>query len=182
MGKKSKRNGIVFSTNPDFDYSYDDEMDDIETLPPNKQQLKVWIDRKKRKGKEVTLVTGFVGTEEDLKALGKTLKTKCGVGGSVKDNDTLDIIKDIYEAEEYLVDPHTAVSLVVASELSAEIGDSKVICLATAHPAKFKESVEAILGRDIFIPEALASRADLDLLSKEFPVDFAKVRELLMSL
>lgn len=89
MGKKSKRNGIVFSTNPDFDYSYDDEMDDIETLPPNKQQLKVWIDRKKRKGKEVTLVTGFVGTEEDLKALGKTLKTKCGVGGSAKNEEII---------------------------------------------------------------------------------------------
>jgi translation initiation factor 1 len=89
MGKKSKRKGIVFSTNPDYDYSYDDEMDDIETLPPNKQQLKVWIDRKKRRGKEVTLVTGFVGTEEDLKALGKTLKTKCGVGGSAKDEEII---------------------------------------------------------------------------------------------
>lgn len=89
MGKKSKRSGIVFSTNPEFDYSYDDEMGDVETLPANKQQLKVWIDKKKRKGKEVTLVTGFVGTEEDLKALGKTLKTKCGVGGSVKDGEII---------------------------------------------------------------------------------------------
>lgn len=88
MGKKSKRKGIVFSTNPDFDYSYDDE-DQVETLPPNKQQLKVWIDRKKRRGKEVTLVTGFVGQEEDLKALGKTLKSKCGVGGSAKDGEII---------------------------------------------------------------------------------------------
>lgn len=91
MGQKNKnkRTGIVFSTNPDFDYSYDDEMDEVETLPPNQQHLKVWIDRKKRKGKEVTLVTGFVGTEEDLKALGKTLKTKCGVGGSAKDEEII---------------------------------------------------------------------------------------------
>ncbi len=88
MGKKSKRKGIVFSTNPDFDYSYDDD-DQVETLPPNKQQLKVWIDRKKRRGKEVTLVTGFVGQEEDLKALGKTLKSKCGVGGSAKDGEII---------------------------------------------------------------------------------------------
>ena len=89
MGKKNKRKGIVFSTNPDFDYSYDDEMDDIETLSPNKQQLKVWIDRKRRKGKEVTLVTGFIGTPEDLKALGKILKTKCGIGGSAKDEEII---------------------------------------------------------------------------------------------
>ncbi len=89
MGKKNKRQGIVFSTNPDFDYNYDDGSDDIETLEPNKQQLKVWIDRKKRKGKEVTLITGFVGQEDDLKDLGKTLKTKCGVGGSAKDGEII---------------------------------------------------------------------------------------------
>ena len=54
-----------------------------------KQQLKVWIDRKRRKGKEVTLITGFIGTNDDLKALGKTLKTKCGVGGSAKDEEII---------------------------------------------------------------------------------------------
>lgn len=88
MGKKNKRNGIVFSTNPDFEYNYGDS-DEVETLAPNKQQLKVWIDRKRRRGKEVTLITGFVGQEEDLKALGKTLKSKCGVGGSVKDGEII---------------------------------------------------------------------------------------------
>jgi len=89
MGKKNKRQGIVFSTNPDYDYNYDDGSEDVETLAPNKQQLKVWIDKKRRRGKEVTLVTGFVGQEDDLKALGKTLKTKCGVGGSAKDGEII---------------------------------------------------------------------------------------------
>ncbi|MGB0863874.1 MAG: translation initiation factor [Saprospiraceae bacterium] len=89
MGKKSKRKGVVYSTNPDYDYSFDDNDNDVETLPPQQQQLKVWIDRKRRKGKEVTLITGFVGQEDDLKALGKTLKTKCGVGGSAKDGEVI---------------------------------------------------------------------------------------------
>ena len=91
MGKKSKnkRVGIVFSTDPDFDYQFDDNQEEVETLPPQQQQLRVWIDRKKRKGKEATLVTGFVGTEDDLKTLGKTLKTKCGVGGSAKDGEII---------------------------------------------------------------------------------------------
>lgn len=90
MGKKNKknRNGIVFSTNPDFDYSYDDDVPE-ETLPPNQQKLRVMIDRKQRKGKEVTLVTGFVGNDDDLKDLGKFLKSKCGVGGSVKNGEII---------------------------------------------------------------------------------------------
>lgn len=85
MGKKNKLN--VYSTNPDFEWN--EEEDFIETLPPPQQQLRVQLDRKKRKGKDVTLVTGFEGEEDDLKALGKTLKKKCGVGGSVKDNEIL---------------------------------------------------------------------------------------------
>ncbi|WP_028862235.1 threonine synthase [Psychromonas aquimarina] len=80
----------------------------------------------------------------------------------------------------YLCEPHGAIAY---SELTKQLKPGETgLFLCTAHPAKFKESVEDILGRDIFIPEELASRADLDLLSKEFPVDFAKVRELLMSL
>lgn len=86
--KKKNRRGVVYSTNPDFDYEQDNqEMED--TLDPGEQNLRIFIDRKKRKGKEVTLITGFVGSDDDLKDLGKTLKTKCGVGGSVKDGEIL---------------------------------------------------------------------------------------------
>jgi len=85
MSKKNKK-GIVYSTNPDFEYEYEDEEIE-ETLPPEKQKLRVELDRKKRKGKQVSLVTGFVGTEDDLKDLSKILKTKCGVGGSAKDGE-----------------------------------------------------------------------------------------------
>lgn len=87
MGKnKKKRVDVVYSTNPDFSFDYDQEQEE-ETLPPQQQDLRVLIDRKQRKGKEVTLVTGFVGTEEDLKDLGKILKQKCGTGGTVKDGE-----------------------------------------------------------------------------------------------
>jgi len=80
----------------------------------------------------------------------------------------------------YLCEPHGAIAY---SELTKQLQDGETgLFLCTAHPAKFKESVEEILGRDIFIPEALASRAELALLSKEMPVDFEKVRELLMAL
>lgn len=80
------RLGVVFSTNPDFQYNTVGE-EETETLEPSKQKLIVKIDRKGRAGKQVTLVTGFVGKEDDLKELGKMLKTKCGVGGSVKDGE-----------------------------------------------------------------------------------------------
>lgn len=90
MSKKNKKNrtGIVFSTNRDFEYNYDAE-DDIETLAPEDQKLRIHIDRKQRKGKEVTLVTGFEGSEDDLKDLGKFLKSKCGVGGSAKNGEII---------------------------------------------------------------------------------------------
>ncbi len=87
MGKKNRK-GVVYSTNPDYDYDHFED-EEAETLPPQQQKLKVMIDRKRRKGKEVTLVTEFVGTKEDLKELGKILKTKCGVGGSVKDGEII---------------------------------------------------------------------------------------------
>lgn len=89
MAKKKKRryDGIVYSTNPD--YGDDDFMDDEEeTLPPNKQNLRIHLDRLKG-NKKVTRIVGFKGTEEDLQALGKKLKSKCGCGGSVKEGNIL---------------------------------------------------------------------------------------------
>lgn len=83
MAKKNKV-GVVYSTNPDFQYEYEDEDPVVETLLPSRQKLIVGIDRKQRGGKQATLVTGFIGTEDDLADLGKILKTKCGVGGSAK--------------------------------------------------------------------------------------------------
>ena len=83
-----ERLGMVYSTNPDFNYKYEEE-EERNTLPPNQQDLSVSLARKKRKGKSVTLVTGFIGTNDDLKDLGKFLKTKCGVGGTVKEGEIL---------------------------------------------------------------------------------------------
>ncbi|MCF8359722.1 MAG: translation initiation factor [Prolixibacteraceae bacterium] len=89
MGNDWKdRLGVVYSTNPDFNYRQD-ENEQEETLPPKQQDLRVTLDRKQRKGKSVTLVTGFIGKGDDLKALGKLLKTKCGVGGTVKNGEIL---------------------------------------------------------------------------------------------
>ena len=88
MGKKNKAVGVVYSTNPDFQYSTD-EMEENETLPKQQQKLRVNIEKNHRGGKTVTLVKNFVGTSDDLKELGKLLKTKCGVGGSAKDGEIL---------------------------------------------------------------------------------------------
>ena len=79
---------MVYSTNDDFSYDYDGDFEE-ETLPPAEQNLKVMLDKKSRGGKQVTLVEGFVGTEDDLKDLGKLLKSKCGVGGSAKNGEIL---------------------------------------------------------------------------------------------
>lgn len=80
------RLGVVYSTNPDFKYQQE-EVEEAQTLPPDKQRLIVRIDRRQRAGKQVTLVEGFVGSSDDLAALAKTLKTKCGVGGTAKDGE-----------------------------------------------------------------------------------------------
>jgi len=80
------RLGVVYSTNPDFQYQTREPQEE-ETLPPAKQRLIVGIDRRNRGGKQVTLVSGFVGKAEDLKELGRVLKTKLGVGGSAKDGE-----------------------------------------------------------------------------------------------
>lgn len=83
-----ERLGTVYSTNPDFQYELNSEQEE-DTLEPGKQDLRVQLDRKQRNGKNVTLITGFIGKEDDLKALAKILKTKCGVGGSAKDGEIL---------------------------------------------------------------------------------------------
>ena len=86
--KKSNKQNVVYSTNPNFNFeTEDDELQ--ETLEPNEQQLRVYLEKKGRGGKSVSVVKGFVGAEEDLVDLGKKLKTKCGVGGSVKDGEII---------------------------------------------------------------------------------------------
>ncbi len=82
-----KLDGLVFSTDPDFDFTPEEE--ETETIPLSQQQLRIWLDRKKRKGKAVTLITGFRGSEEELKSLAKALKTYCGVGGSAKEGEII---------------------------------------------------------------------------------------------
>lgn len=79
---------VVYSTNPDYDYETE-EAEEPSALPPAQQRLRVQLDRRNRGGKVVTLVTGFVGTDNDLKELGKLLKSKCGVGGSTKDGEII---------------------------------------------------------------------------------------------
>lgn len=81
-----KRLGVVYSTNPDFNFTEEEEEQE-ETLPPSSQKLTVSIDRRNRGGKQVTLISGFRGREEDLAGLGRTLKVKCGVGGSAKNGE-----------------------------------------------------------------------------------------------
>jgi len=89
MAKKNNGfQGVVFSTDPDFNYIFDDS-EYKETLEPRLQDLRVQLDRKQRGGKSVTLVTGFIGTKEDLEILGKKLKQKCGVGGTAKDAEII---------------------------------------------------------------------------------------------
>jgi translation initiation factor 1 len=97
--KKQRFEGIVFSTDSNFEYELDSD-ETVETLPPNKQKLKVFLDKKSRKGKVVTIVEGFVGDDDDLQTLAKTLKQKCGVGGSAKDGEILvqgDFKQKIYD-------------------------------------------------------------------------------------
>lgn len=112
MVKKSKNNdkriGVVYSTDPDFTYQ-EIEKEESDTLPPASQNLKVSLDKKMRGGKKVSLVTGFIGKEEDLDSLGKLLKTKCGVGGAVKDGEIIlqgdfrDKVMEILTKEGYKI-------------------------------------------------------------------------------
>ena len=83
-----KREGVVYSTSSEFEYQHHENLE-ADTLPANKQHLKVMLDKKMRAGKQVTMVTGFVGTSADLEELTKMIKTKCGVGGSSKDGEII---------------------------------------------------------------------------------------------
>jgi translation initiation factor 1 len=99
--------GFVFSTNADFEFNSDSGSE--ETLSPNLQNLEAHLDKKNRGGKIATVIKGFQGNEDDLKELGKMLKTKCGVGGSVKDNEIIiqgnfrDKVIEILQKEGYKV-------------------------------------------------------------------------------
>ena len=88
MSAKFNNSKVVYSTNPDFN-DWDEKEEEFDTLDIKAQKLYVSLDKKQRRGKKVTLVTGFLGKEVDLKELGKQLKSKCGVGGSVKDGEII---------------------------------------------------------------------------------------------
>lgn len=88
MSDWKSRLGVVYSTNPDFQFTTEDDLEvEQDTLPAAQQKLRVRIERAGRKGKTVTLVTGFVGTDDDLKQLGKLLKTKLSTGGTAEDGE-----------------------------------------------------------------------------------------------
>jgi translation initiation factor 1 len=86
--QKKERVNVVYSTNPNFNFEFEGD-NEQETLPPNKQLLYVSHDNKSRKGKSVTLVEGFIGSDDDLQTLGKLLKSKLGVGGSAKEGEII---------------------------------------------------------------------------------------------
>ncbi|MBS1490696.1 MAG: translation initiation factor [Bacteroidetes bacterium] len=91
MAKKNEwknREGVVYSTNQNFQYEFSGESE-AETLLPTQQYIKVILDKSGRAGKQVTIVTGFVGKNEDLERLAKLLKTQCGVGGSSKNGEII---------------------------------------------------------------------------------------------
>ena len=100
------RLNVVYSTNPNFNYENTEE-EENETIPKNQQKLRVSIEKKGRGGKTATLIKGFIGTEADLKELGKLLKIKCGVGGSAKEGEIIiqgdfkQRIIDLLKAEGY---------------------------------------------------------------------------------
>lgn len=89
MSNKNKhKTGIVYSTNPDFSYQQN-ENEELEILPPAQQNLRIWLEKNHRGGKEVTVIKNFVGNEDVMQNLCKDIKTKCGTGGSVKNGEIL---------------------------------------------------------------------------------------------
>ncbi len=111
MSLNKKNTRVVYSTNPDYQYE-EEGQEEMLTLPPSQQKLYLSLDKKQRKGKKVTLLTGFVGNSDDLKSLGKRLKSACGSGGSVKNGEVLiqgdfrEKVKAILEKEGYKVKLH----------------------------------------------------------------------------
>ena len=114
MNDWKKNLNIVYSTNPDYHYEQN-ETPEEETIPKEKQLLRIKLDTKQRRGKAVTLVTGFVGTDDDLNILGKMLKVKCGVGGSVKNGEIIvqgdmrDKVLTILQKEGYKKAQHSVI-------------------------------------------------------------------------
>ena len=88
MSKNKKAIGVVYSTNPEYQYQYESSKEPA-TLPPQQQDLRVFIEKKHRGGKTATIIKGFVGKQEDMEELAKLLKTRCGVGGSAKDGEII---------------------------------------------------------------------------------------------
>ena len=87
MGRKDRNTRMIYSTNRDLNFEEKQEVE--ETLLPGKQNLIIRLDKKQRRGKQVTLVTGFIGNDDDLRVLGKMLKSKFGVGGSAKEGEII---------------------------------------------------------------------------------------------
>ena len=104
MSKKNKpdKQGFVYSTDPSFRFE-EEQNAAQETLPPEKQKLRINYETKHRAGKAVTLVTGFVGTEEDMEVLGKKIKQYCGTGGSVKDGEIIIQGDQRVKVKDYLI-------------------------------------------------------------------------------
>jgi translation initiation factor 1 len=88
MNDWKQRLGMVYSTDPNYHYETESESEPM-TLPPSQQNLRVWLDRKQRAGKVVTIVRGFQGSTADLESLGRMLKQRCGVGGSAKEGEII---------------------------------------------------------------------------------------------
>ena len=106
MSKNKNVTGVVYSTNPDYKYT-SAKSTEANTLPPQQQDLRVFLEKKHRGGKTASVIKGFIGKKDDLEDLGKLLKTKCGTGGSAKDGEIIiqgdlrDKIMDILLAKGY---------------------------------------------------------------------------------
>lgn len=109
MSDWKNRLGVMYSTNPDFQYEHEDSEEVAETLPPEKQHLRITLDRKQRRGKEVTLVSGYVGSDDDLTDLSRLLKQRCGVGGAAKDGEIIIQGNQVEKVKEILRSLHYGV-------------------------------------------------------------------------